>query len=221
MDRLRHLSRACLAHTMDAIPRIILLDRLCLYGAGAARLHEELIPVTARWTELRIRKTPLSPYAREAETKTLALLEEALAEKSPRPIPSEIINKLQTAAPRDVQELLGHLQTLGQEYAKDAEKKLQIRADAEAKAMRQILETQKVHIAQTAAKYQKETPGFLFPALEDERRQLQDNKRYWAKRLGLLEQELLTEPERIREIYQVKARRIEPVGLVYLWPVTG
>ena len=29
------------------------------------------------------------------------------------------------------------------------------------------------------------------------------------------------EPERIREIYQVKAKRIEPVGLVYLWPVTG
>ena len=33
--------------------------------------------------------------------------------------------------------------------------------------------------------------------------------------------ELKTEPERIRDIYQVKSQRIEPVGLVYLWPVTG
>jgi len=57
--------------------------------------------------------------------------------------------------------------------------------------------------------------------LEDERRQLEDNKRYWTKRLGMLEQELQTEPERIRDIYQVKAQRIEPVGLVYLWPGSG
>ena len=28
-------------------------------------------------------------------------------------------------------------------------------------------------------------------------------------------------PDRIRELYDVKATRIEPVGLVYLWPVTG
>ena len=37
----------------------------------------------------------------------------------------------------------------------------------------------------------------------------------------MLEKELNSEPERIREIYQVKAKRIEPVGLVFLWPVTG
>ena len=62
------LSRACLAQTSDAIPRVILLGRLCLYGAGAARLHEELIPVTARWTDPKIRKGQLTPYAREAES---------------------------------------------------------------------------------------------------------------------------------------------------------
>ena len=215
------LSRACLAQTSDAIPRVVLLGRLWLYGAGAARLHEELVPVTARWTDPKIRKGTLAPYARESETKTLALLEEALAEKTGRPIAKEVMQQLQAAAPRDVQELLAHLQSVGQEYAKDAEKKLQARADAEAKAMRQILETQKAHITQTASKYQKEHQGVLFPELEDERRQLEDNKRYWTKRLGMLEQELQSEPERIRDIYQVKAQRIEPIGLVYLWPVTG
>ena len=67
------LSRACLAQTSDAIPRVILLGRLCLYGPGAARLHEELIPVTARWTDPHIRKAQLAPYGREAEGKTLAV----------------------------------------------------------------------------------------------------------------------------------------------------
>ena len=37
----------------------------------------------------------------------------------------------------------------------------------------------------------------------------------------MIDQELETERQRIREVYQVQARRIEPVGLVYLWPVTG
>lgn len=215
------LSRACMAQTADAIPRIVLLGRLCLYGPGAARLHEELVPVTARWTDPKIRKSPLSPYARESETKTMSLLEEALATKSHRSISGEVLKQLQAAAPRDVQELLGHLQIRGREYAQEAEKKLRSRAEAEAKAMKQILETQKTHISQTASKYQKETAGFLFPEMEDERRQLEDNKRYWVKRLAMLEQELKTEPERIQGIYQVKAQRIEPVGLVYLWPVTG
>ena len=74
------LSRACLAQTADPIPRVILLGRLCLYGAGAARLHEELIPVTARWIDLRNRKAPLTPYARDAEVNTMSLLEQASPE---------------------------------------------------------------------------------------------------------------------------------------------
>jgi hypothetical protein len=39
--------------------------------------------------------------------------------------------------------------------------------------------------------------------------------------LEQIEQELVGEPERIEAVYRVKARRVEPVGLVYLWPVTG
>lgn len=215
------LSRACLAQTSDAIPRIVLLGRLCLYGAGAARLHEELVPVTARWIDPKIRKGPLAPYARESETKTLALLEDAISDAASRAIPKEVMKQLQAAAPRDIEELLGSLQARGEEYAKDAAKKLLARADAEAKAMRQILESQKAHIAQVAAKYRTEQPEFAFPEIEDERRQLEDNKRHWAKRLAMIDTELNSEPDRIRDIYVIKAQRIEPIGLVYLWPTTN
>src|SRR5262249_45473123 len=144
--------RACLAQTTDAIPRAILLGRLCLYGPGAARLHEEIVPVTARWTDPKIRKNALAPYAREAETKTLQLLRESLTWQAKRQIDKQVQLLLQTSAARDVSELLPYLQSRGEEYATDAKKMLQTRGQQEAKAMRQILETQKKHIGNTEAK---------------------------------------------------------------------
>ncbi len=54
----------------------------------------------------------------------------------------------------------------------------------------------------------------------DELRQLEADRRHWRVRIAQLEAEINTEPQRIEEIYQVKADRIEPVGLVYLWPVS-
>jgi hypothetical protein len=217
------LSRACLAQSSDAIPRVILLGRLCLYGPNAARLHEEIVPITARWTDPRLRKGTLAPYGRDAESRTLELLDTSLLPKGERAVTTTIQKQLQANSPRDIQELLPHLETRAREYAKDAERKLGERAEAEAKAMRQILQDQQKQLEKTAAEHEKDDPQQLklkYPD-DDERRQLEANKRYWTKRLLSLEQELETEPDRIRDLYQVKATRIEPVGLVYLWPVTG
>jgi len=149
------MSRACLAQATDAIPRVVLLGRLCLYGPNAARLHEEIIPITARWVDPNIRKGSLTPYARESESKTIQLLNDSLVTQHGREISQQILKQLQANAPRDIQELLPHLQTRGEEYAVDAVKKLRERATVEAKAMREILETQKKHIAETIAKYNK------------------------------------------------------------------
>lgn len=215
------MSRACLAQTTDAIPRVILLGRLCIYGPGAARLHEELIPVTARWSDPATRKGALSPYSHEAEGKTMDLLGDAML-KPGSAIAEKVLARLQACAPADVRDLLPHLETRGNEYAAEANKKLTARAEAEAKAMLEILQTQKKHITDTVAKYAKDDPrqkqlGFQ----EDELRQLDANRKYWDKRLISLAREIETEPGRIRQTYEVKATRIEPVGLVYLWPVTG
>jgi ERCC4-related helicase len=218
------LSRACLAQTTDAIPRVILLGRLCLYGPGAARLHEELVPVAARWTDPKLRKGPLSPYAREAETKTLDLLEEALLLKQLRAISEPVLKQLQSSAATDIQDLLAHLESRANEHADDAAKKLRERGQAEAKAMRQILEDQRKHIERTAQKYEKYDPAQLrldFGDNQDELRQLESNRKHWTKRLMSIERELESEPQRIEDLYEIKATRIEPVGLAYLWPVTG
>lgn len=221
---LHDLSRACFAQAKDSIPRVILLGRLCLYGMGAARLHEELIPVTARWTDPEIREKPLTPYGKDTETKTLSLLDDSLLKAGGMKLTQEIISQLQQSAAGDIHDLLPHLETRGAEYAAEVEQKLASRGEAEAKAMREILQTQQKHIDSTIKRISKLNPKQMqldFGDEEDEIQQLNANKRYWGKRLEEIKEELKTEPERIQELYTVKASRVEPVGLVYLWPVTG
>jgi hypothetical protein len=45
--------------------------------------------------------------------------------------------------------------------------------------------------------------------------------RAWEIRLEQFERDIDVEPRRVREFYEVHARRVEPVGLVYLWPETN
>ena len=213
------LSRACLSHSNDAIPRVILMGRLCLYGPRAARLHEELVPVTARWIELSQRKNALNPYGREAEMKTLDLLESALLPTNAPDVDPVIQAKLRQAAARDIEQLLPHLNQRGKELAEGARIALAKRSEQEATAMKTILEEQKKRVAETAGKFKD--PQLLLDFNDDEQRQLESNKRHWDKRLYAIDQELASEPARIRSIYEVKAQHIEPIGLVYLWPVSG
>ena len=85
----------------DSIPRVILLGRLSLYGQGAERLHEELVPITTRWVEPSQRKGSFQPFARDAEAKTLDLLERSLGD-GVRRMPGEAIQRklLDAAASR-------------------------------------------------------------------------------------------------------------------------
>ncbi|MGF1481821.1 MAG: hypothetical protein ACFB4I_20455 [Cyanophyceae cyanobacterium] len=55
---------------------------------------------------------------------------------------------------------------------------------------------------------------------DKESRQVEADRRYWERRLDQLETEIETEPERIRQMYAVKASRIEPIGVAYLWPIS-
>jgi len=54
-----------------------------------------------------------------------------------------------------------------------------------------------------------------------ERKQLAADQKHWQRRLETIETELATEPKRIQESYRVITHRLEPAGLVYLWPISG
>lgn len=217
------LSRACLAQASDSIPRVILLGRLSLYGRGAERLHEELVPLAARWVEPSLRKNKLSAYAREAEEKTLELLEQSLGMADHHAPNEQVQKKLLEAAPHDIEELLPQLEPRARELARLAIEKLRSRGAREEKDLRETLESQRKRVIQALEKHDKDFRQLTLDlGLDgDDARQLEANIRFWRVRLEQFERDLAVEPQRLREFYEVRATRIEPVGLVYLWPETN
>ena len=213
------LSRACLVQAADSIPRVILLGRLCLFGRRAERLHEVLTPVAARWIEPTRRSGPLKAYAEEAEARTLERLEAALQDAR---APGDTIHRrlLDTAA-RDIEDLLPQLEERAEAVARSAADRLRERGEHEERQLRETLEGQRGRIE---AELRKQEAGGVQLALEfseDERRQRQADITSWRTRLAQFDRDLETEPARIRAFYEVRASRVEPIGLVYLWPDTG
>jgi len=214
------LARACIGITNDPVPRVILLGRLSLYGDRASRLHDEVLAVAARWTDADVRKGPLKAYADSTLDKTLELLEATLSGEQGRELQPQVRQRLASGAKRDLDELRPVLKEQVDDRSSTAIGLLKARGQQEAADMRAILEAQRTRIEKTAAKREAELQQpDLFE--KDEMRQLQADKRHWDRRLTDLARELESEPARIRQSYDVKASRFEPVGLVYLWPVTG
>jgi superfamily II DNA or RNA helicase len=215
------LSRACLAQSADSIPRVILLARLCLFGRGAERLHEEVVPLAARWLEPSQRKGRLQAYAREAEARTLELLERSLQSMEQRTPAEPIANRLLGSAAQDIAELLPQLEPRAEEFAAQAVERLRRRGEREEKELRDILEQQRNRVREELEKHDRGGKQLSLGFDEEEMRQLESDMRSWRLRIAQFDRELLTEPARIREFYEVRAKRIEPVGLVYLWPETN
>ena len=215
------LSRACLAHVADSVRRVVLLGRLSLYGERAERLHEEIVTVTARWTEPHLRSGPLKRYAADAERKTLALLDEVL-DRGRASQPSDTVRRrLLRSAARDIEDLRPQLEPRAQELVQKAAQQLEERGRREAKELYQTLLQQGERVRAELKRHEADAAQLALDLDAADRRQLEANKRSWRHRLNQFERDLQTEPQRIRDFYRVRASRVEPVGLVYLWPETG
>jgi hypothetical protein len=219
------LSRACLAQSDDAIPRVVLLGRLALYGTGAVRLHEEIITVTARWIDPADRKTPLTPYGRDAEARTVTILQESLKPAgTPRVVPPTASARLQSSLAQDIRELLPHLTARGDGARVDAEKLLAERSRIESEELRSVLRDQRSRVLKKYAETESDQMFLSIPGDDDDakaRRQRSADRRHWQSWLANVDGDLVREPQRIADFYRIKSYRLEPVGLAYLWPVTG
>ena len=210
------LARACVGQTDDAIRRVVLLGRISLYGPGASRLHDEIIAVAARWVDPIARKGPLTPYAEDTEKLTLAALEKSFESARSRRVDPAVEQKLQSAAPQDVEDLLPHLKARADTVTASAKEVLGNRGRLEAEAMRRIIEDQRKRILA-----KKEEPQMLLPFDKMELLQLEEERKDWDKRLKAIGREVDEEPARILKSYEVQAHRVEPIGVVYLWPISG
>ena len=65
------------------------------------------------------------------------------------------------------------------------------------------------------------TPGLLVKMLPDETRQIERDRKTWDDRLDKITAELESEPTRVIDGYAVTASRLEPIGVVFLWPPAG
>ncbi len=214
------LSRACLAVAPDAVPRFVLLGRLSLWGAGAARLHEEIVRVAARWVEPEIRRSGLQPYSREAERQTMVSLDGTLDEPRRFAVAPGVRHRLLSGVSRDVAELLPELQRRAAAAVETARNRLAERGRAEAASLRALLEEQRRRIERDLSRLDDPQLRLDLDAPE-ERRQRELDIRAWRGRLADIGREIDEQPARILDGYQVRAKRLEPVGIVYLWPATG
>ena len=215
------LSRACLAQAKDSIPRVILLGRLSLYGRGAERLHEQIVPVAARWTDPGHRTGPLRAYARNTRELTMKLLDESLRSGEARQ-PNEVVRqRLLVAAAQDITDLRPQLEPRADEFAAIAERRLSERGDREKRALRETLESHRAQVVAQLQRYERDHKQLSFGFNAQEMRQLNADIRHWRTRLEQFDRDSTDEPGRVRRFYEVQVKRVEPVGLVYLWPETN
>jgi len=208
------LSRACLATARVARPRVVLLGRLQLFGPGAVRLHEEILAVAADWLEPANRRPALRPLGAETSERVLAELDGALA-GSPEEPDEAVRARLGASLRRDVEELRPVLEDRAREAEERARERLVERAETEAASLVKLLDDLERRLAR---ELEAPSPQLELDLRPEERRQREAERRAQQERLARLTREKQEEPERIRGQYRVVARRLEPVGIVYLWP---
>jgi hypothetical protein len=213
------LSRVTVVRTRhDSLTRVIAFGRLSLFGPGATRLHDQLISVAARWMDGK--DGELKPFADDADRKAVELLEQVLTEAPSLEGVSELVqSKLVAAAPAVFSSLWRHIHDEADAAAHEAERKLVQRGAEESQALRGILAAQRASITAEVAKRAQLT--FADLGLDKrEQDQWAKEKQYMGDRLVAIERELEREPAQIEALYRVALRRLEPVGLVFLWPET-
>jgi superfamily II DNA or RNA helicase len=201
---------AVLGNPYDATPRVVAIGRISLFGTGASRLHDELLYVGARWHEAG-GEGHCEPDPDDRQTRDRL---ERLLREPPRPVPGAQRARLQAHIGDNFGRLWPHVEAEADARAYDARLLLERRSGEERDALRRLLSTQRAALEQ----YVRQTE-FDFGGLpKSEARQLQDDLRHMKRRLDQLDREIAEEPEQLAELYSVKRLRVEPVGLVYLWP---
>jgi hypothetical protein len=99
--------------------------------------------------------------------------------------------------------------------------KLKQRGILEERDLREALERQRDRVREELASHEGLFAQFTLDFGDEEKRQLESDRRAWRSRLEQFDRDFESEPQRVRAFYDVRAKRVEPVGLVYLWPETN
>jgi superfamily II DNA or RNA helicase len=216
------LSRATVVpESRTGDPRAIAFGRLSLFGPGAARLHDELIVVSAPWREGGD-DDHLVPSGDTEDARLIERLEQAFVNPAaPAEVPQELQRRLAATAATDFAKLWPHVRDEADGHAHTAAQLLGARGEKEADDLRKILVSQRVAIEKQLSQQLELFQDFAGDSMAAQREQVESERDEMRKRLGRIEQELRVEPDELRALYRVSLKRLVPVGLVYLWPTTS
>jgi hypothetical protein len=160
-----------------------------------------------------LRKLSLEKTGRALEELEASLLQRLEA-------PEGITATLQAHLGGDVAQLREALDQQVEARRLEAADKLAKRAEEEAARFIKVLEEQRRRITSTRSRTNENLDQLLLDlgGIKEERRQLEDNRRYWEQRLQTIDSDLEREPERIRRTFALQTHRVEPAGAIYLWP---
>ncbi len=197
------------------------VGRLCLFGSGAGRLHDTLLYAAAHYDRGGGAQKVVALDGEEARD-LIGMLERAFKERPALDAFSEsLLDELRNEASHVMETLWPVLRSEADAQAVDAEQKLKARGTEEANALRKIIQGQRDAIEKALGGTQL---NLEFGESESDRlqaRQQEQDRKHLERRRMELERELEREPEQLELLYEVKLRRFEPVGLIYLWPEMG
>ena len=197
----------------ETVVRVVGFARLTLFGSGAARLHDEIVGLAAAWSG---EASEIEPYKdRATAVRAVSLAETLLATGAAAPNKT-ISKRVNSHSDALFKALWPHLEAEADALAIEARKGLVQRARKEADDLRALLERQQVAIDKAEANLRQQT---LFLVQDkDQKRQVELDLQHLERRRGDAAKELISEPEAIEALYDVRMTRLTPVGLVVVWP---
>jgi len=197
----------------ENVVRVVAYGRLTLFGTGAARLHDQLVPIAAAWSG---EATDIEPYKdRATAISAVSSIEHLLAAgaKAPNAI---ITSRIQSHADALFRALWPHLEAEADALGVEARQGLGQRARRESGELRVLLERQRVAIEKAETRLRQSD---LFNIKDrEQKRQIDLDLKHLDRRRGEAASELESEPAAIEALYDVRMSRLTPVGLVVAWP---
>jgi len=204
------LHRATLVRYRGTHERVVIVARMSLFGRGASRLHDGLLHLVA---EIRGDAAPIVVERERDIAETLDQMQAGLSAHATRWKPSTtFVQRHRDRLAADLAQLWPRVDLDAKQLALELTRRLEDRGAREAEQLHEILSNQRRKI--TKALVAPPTDGSSDPVA----RQRRLDYKHMQERRDALGRELDSEPQRLREHYQVSSQRIEAVGIVYLIP---
>jgi hypothetical protein len=197
----------------ESVIRVIAFARLTLFGVGAVRLHDQLVPIAAAWSG---DASTIKPYKDRVTAASAIASTEKLLAASARAPNATICTRIQTNSDALFRALWPDLEAEADALGVAARQGLLERARREASELHTLLARQRTAIDKAETRLRQ---ADLFDIQDKaQKRQVDLDLKHLADRRTAAAGEMESEPAAIEALYEVRMSRLTPVGLVVAWP---